>query len=207
VWCVPTTAVNHGPATTLEPRRRGRPPTVTRDEVIDAAVTVLDREGFEAVAIRSVAKELGMDPRSLYTYVAGVDELRHALAVRVVGTMLGRHDHVGPQRESVLAVYRTIYETSCTHPDLLAIVFNAPDELIAAALPSIDAVIGYLRGEGLSPARTWFVYRSLYMFCLGHGAMERTLRAQSGAERSRHLMGLLETPGFQHSEVRWCTPA
>jgi AcrR family transcriptional regulator len=182
-------------------RKRGRPRTLTREEVIDAAIAVLDRSGFEAVAVRSVAKELGMDPRTLYTYVAGVDELRHAVAVRVVGELLSKADVVAADRESVLRIYRHIYDMSCEHPDLLALVFSAPDELVTAALPAIDAVITYLRSEGLSPERTWFVYRALYMFCLGEGAMARTLRLQSAPQRSRQLMELLGSEDFRGSAV------
>jgi AcrR family transcriptional regulator len=61
------------PSTAASPR--GPRPTLTVDRVIDAAITLADASGIDAVTIRPVAQALGVSPMSVYTYVPGKAEL------------------------------------------------------------------------------------------------------------------------------------
>lgn len=65
-----------------EESRRGRPARVSRAQVVDAAVSVADREGLDAVSMRSVATALGVAPMTLYTHVPGRAELVDAMIDR-----------------------------------------------------------------------------------------------------------------------------
>jgi AcrR family transcriptional regulator len=53
--------------------RRGAP--LTRERVLHAAVALADRSGLEAVTMRKLAGELGVEAMSLYNHVAGKDDL------------------------------------------------------------------------------------------------------------------------------------
>jgi AcrR family transcriptional regulator len=69
--------------TTREPiSRRERPakPALSRDAIVAAALSVLEREGAEKLTIRRVAAELDTGPASLYVYVKNVTVL-HALLI------------------------------------------------------------------------------------------------------------------------------
>ena len=55
--------------------RRGRPPKVSVDEVLDAAIELADRDGLAALTMRALAERVGVGAMSLYTYVAGRDDL------------------------------------------------------------------------------------------------------------------------------------
>jgi AcrR family transcriptional regulator len=60
--------------------RRARPtkgpkPGLSLDRIVEAGVTVADREGLGAVSMGAVASELGSSPMSLYRYVGAKDEL------------------------------------------------------------------------------------------------------------------------------------
>jgi TetR/AcrR family tetracycline transcriptional repressor len=48
---------------------------ITRDQVVSSALAVADREGPDALAIRRVARELGVTPMALYRYVESKEEL------------------------------------------------------------------------------------------------------------------------------------
>jgi AcrR family transcriptional regulator len=52
---------------------------------VDAAVAVVAAEGFGALSLRSVARQLGVGPMTLYTYVDGSDELGRLVIDRLVG--------------------------------------------------------------------------------------------------------------------------
>ncbi|MGL5860190.1 MAG: TetR/AcrR family transcriptional regulator, partial [Phycicoccus sp.] len=85
------------------------------DDVVDAAVTLADDAGLPAVSMRSLATRLGTGVMSLYTYVAGREEL---LALMVDAT-LGRtvlQPHSGDVRTALEAVVRVTYDEQLQHP-------------------------------------------------------------------------------------------
>ena len=95
--------------------RRGRPPKLTHDQVVTAAVAVADRIGI-AFTLRHVAEALGVPVMSLYSYVDGreqllelmVDDCRATMAVGAVpvnvsGNVLGDGDGDWRARLTVVA--------------------------------------------------------------------------------------------------------
>jgi AcrR family transcriptional regulator len=55
-------------------RTRARPP-LTKERVLAAAVAYADEHGVEALSMRRLAKELGVEAMSLYNHVANKDEI------------------------------------------------------------------------------------------------------------------------------------
>ena len=60
------------PTTTAPRRRRG---AVSREDVLAAALDLVDREGLDALSMRRLADQLDMEPMSLYKRVASKDDL------------------------------------------------------------------------------------------------------------------------------------
>ncbi|TDC55053.1 TetR/AcrR family transcriptional regulator [Actinomadura sp. KC345] len=67
---------------------RGRPPTLTLDQIVAAAVEVADElsrtEGIEALSMRAIATHLGVGTMSLYRYVPGRSELLDLMLDHVI---------------------------------------------------------------------------------------------------------------------------
>ncbi|MBD2071343.1 TetR/AcrR family transcriptional regulator [Leptolyngbya sp. FACHB-671] len=61
------------------PRPKGQ--TLTEKDIVDAAIALLEREGEPALGVNRVARELGIQPPSLYNHIAGNEALRLAVAV------------------------------------------------------------------------------------------------------------------------------
>ncbi len=57
------------------PGARGPRQRISLDLLVHTAITLADREGFDALSMRGLAKELGVGAMSLYTYVPGRAEL------------------------------------------------------------------------------------------------------------------------------------
>jgi AcrR family transcriptional regulator len=57
---------------------------LTRERVLDAAIDLADRGGLEAVTMRKLAQELGVEAMSLYNHVENKDDLVDATVDRVV---------------------------------------------------------------------------------------------------------------------------
>ncbi|WP_067568315.1 TetR/AcrR family transcriptional regulator [Nocardia acidivorans] len=68
-----------------DPGTRGPKRGMSLDQIIDAAVTIGDAEGFAAISMGRIAKELGFTPMSLYRYVDSKDTLVDILLDRVIG--------------------------------------------------------------------------------------------------------------------------
>jgi AcrR family transcriptional regulator len=61
-----------------------RPRSLTPAQIAAAALTVLDRDGLDAVSMRAVAGELGMATMSLYRYVSDRGQVEELVVDRVL---------------------------------------------------------------------------------------------------------------------------
>lgn len=68
-----------------QPGGRGPKRALTLDQILDAATEVADAEGFAALSMNRVAKQLGYTAMSLYRYVDSKNTLVDLLMDRVVG--------------------------------------------------------------------------------------------------------------------------
>ena len=66
-----------------------RPPDfeLDPDEIIDAALEILDEKGLDAVSMRSVSSRLGVSPVPLYNRVGNKDDLLDAVAKRLLADL------------------------------------------------------------------------------------------------------------------------
>jgi AcrR family transcriptional regulator len=130
---------------TSAPKRR---PPLTRDRILDAGVTLADRDGIEAVSMRRLGQQLGVEAMSLYKHVEGKDDVLAGIADRIAA------DFQLPDRDRPWRV--TIRECAITaHGVLLRHPWAGP-LLESTATPGparlayLDAVVGVLRGAGFS---------------------------------------------------------
>src|ERR1700730_16668492 len=100
-------------AASSRPRGPARPARLSRDSIINAALTFLDREGWDALTINALATQLGTKGPSLYNHVVSLEDLRRTVRMRVIAdivTMLGRvaEGRVGDDAVLVMAsAYRS----------------------------------------------------------------------------------------------------
>lgn len=105
--------------------KRGRPPKVSVDAVVDAAIDLADRDGLAALSMRTLAEHVGVGAMTLYSYVASRDDLIVLMFDQVLGrTELpplagGLRDRLTQVAEVQLADWRA-------HPWLLDVVGVRP---------------------------------------------------------------------------------
>ncbi|MBD3886482.1 TetR/AcrR family transcriptional regulator [Phormidium tenue FACHB-886] len=61
------------------PRPKGQ--SLTEKDIVNAAIVLLEREGEASLGVNHVARELGIQPPSIYNHIAGNEALRLAVAV------------------------------------------------------------------------------------------------------------------------------
>jgi AcrR family transcriptional regulator len=65
--------------------RRGQPSSLSRDQIVSAAIELLDAEGLAGLSMRRLGTKLGAGATSVYWYVANKDELLELAIDEVMG--------------------------------------------------------------------------------------------------------------------------
>lgn len=94
---------------------RGPAPSLSREQITTAAVTLADTQGIEAVSMRAMAAELGVGAASLYRYVARKDELIDLMVDAVMGNDL-QFEVRGDWREDLRSFAHGLRAMTLRHP-------------------------------------------------------------------------------------------
>ncbi|GAC1399985.1 MAG: TetR/AcrR family transcriptional regulator [Mycobacterium sp.] len=144
-----------------EPTTGGRRPSrLSRDSIVNAALTFLDREGWDALTINALATQLGTKGPSLYNHVQSLEDLRRTVRMRVVGDIIEMLNTVGQGRtrdDAVMAMASAYRSYAHHHPGRYSAFTRMPlggddpeftDATRAAAAPVISVLASYgLDGE------------------------------------------------------------
>jgi AcrR family transcriptional regulator len=173
-------------------RAPGRPATLDRAIVLDAAAGLFDDEGVEAVTLRRLAERLGVSPMALYRHVGNKDELLLALVDRLAARLVYPPCPSDP-RGTILVLWRTLYEGLAEHPWLAEVL--ARRRLMApSVLGAVEEIHASLCAAGLSLQEAVRAYRIQWQFTLGallvragatldRPSVQETLRGAPDAER------------------------
>ena len=84
--------------------RRREHHEATRDEILEAARAMMRDEGLAALSLRGLAREVGMEPQSLYTYFPSKHAIYDALFAKGNTELLARRDLAGEPSDPVEAL-------------------------------------------------------------------------------------------------------
>lgn len=136
-------------------RRRGRPAHakgVTRDDILDAAVGLLDERGGQGLSLRALATRLGVTPMSLYHHVGDYVGLLRAVSDRVYAEVteaeVCRLTHETVQIQRLLTRY---YLMIGRHPQLTLAIFATPDAFAGVTRQLSDRLAALLAGVTADP--------------------------------------------------------
>jgi len=99
--------------------RRHREP-LTRERILRAALRVMDEEGLEAVTMRHVGRELGVEAMSLYRYVKGKEDILDGI-LEVVMADFEFPEETGDWEADVRAGARAWRRLMIAHPTVIAL--------------------------------------------------------------------------------------
>jgi AcrR family transcriptional regulator len=154
-----TSARNGRGATHIEPppwqrlpdrrgRRRSEP--ISRDEIVAAAIELMDAEGLGALSMRRLAQQFDTGAASLYWHVGSKDGLLDLVLDQLISELSVPEADPERWQEQLREVARGQREISLRHPYMVRISFGRIP-LGPAALRLSDRVLGILRAGGLPP--------------------------------------------------------
>jgi TetR/AcrR family transcriptional regulator, tetracycline repressor protein len=98
---------------------------VTREGIVQAALTVLDEEGFDGLTMRRLAERLGIRAASLYNHVKNKDELL-ALAADAICAGIPDLDRAKPWRRQMETMAREVRRALMAHRDGARVLAATP---------------------------------------------------------------------------------
>lgn len=142
-----------------------RPRSLTTERLTAATLTVIDRDGLDALTMRAVAKELGMATMSLYRYVTDKDELE-VMVVDHVLTTVNLTVPPGAWQKRLTDLLTRISETVAKHPAAVPLLLrhrhSAPTSLI-----QIEAMLAILTKAGFTGEKRAIAQRTLLAYTFG----------------------------------------
>ena len=140
---------------------------LTRDRVVRAGVALADDNGIEAVSMRRLAKDLGVEAMSLYNHVENKGDLVDAMVDDVV-----REIDLPSDQDWETAIRRcaiSAYDTFLRHPWACSLVLS-PGSLRLEENPRLrymEWLLGRLEDAGFSAELTYRGYHALDSHILG----------------------------------------
>lgn len=148
----------------------------TREDVLDAAMRVLDDEGLPGLTMRRLAHDLGVRPSALYWHVADKQTLLAALSERIlapVRDLSAFPDAPDPSWEQALSrAAQSVHDALVAHRDGAEVVSSSL-ALGLVHLPLADVIEAPLRAAGASRGTVAAVADTL-----GHYVIGRTFHDQ-----------------------------
>jgi AcrR family transcriptional regulator len=186
-----------------QPARRRAP--LTRERVVRGAIALADEGGIEALSMRKLAKDLGVEAMSLYNHVSSKGDLVDAMVDLVV-----RGIDLPDEPDWETAIRRcaiSAYDTFLRHPWACRLVM-APGDLRLeenARLRYMEWLLRRLRDAGFSPELTYRGYHAVdshilgfTMWHLGHSPGDDMLGGQAPEDFIGKLVPRLRASGYPH---------
>jgi AcrR family transcriptional regulator len=144
---------------TREPRARREP--LSRDRVIQAALRVMDREGLEAVTMRRIGRELGVEAMSLYNHVQDKDDILTGVVETVMAEFVFPDEGSSDWTERGRSAARAWRRLLKAHPNVITLMSEQRKPMTSLrALRPTDHAIGILRSAGLSDEEAVKAFRA-----------------------------------------------
>jgi AcrR family transcriptional regulator len=188
------------------------PSPISRDQVLRAALAIIDLEGVEALSMRRLGRALGRDPMAVYRYA----ETKTALLDGVVELVLSELtvDATDEDWQSQLReVARRFRAIAVAHPQVVPLLVTRPLATPLALRPHgtlrpLEATLELLVRSGFRDVDALHVYRLFFGFLDGHILNELQELVDNSEETDDLLrLGLHRLPIKEFPLLRGLAPA
>lgn len=160
------------------PARRGRPPKLAPNQVVEVAREIVLAEGYDAVTVRRLAAELGVSSFAVHAHMGSKAELLDAVVMELLAT---RHTPVRTARswqQGLLTFAELMWEVLLEHPAVVEVLQRsviAPE----AVLVDLDRIALLAERAGLRTDELADIYETVWTFVVGYAA---AVHARSGMD-------------------------
>lgn len=153
---------------------------LTPERIVEAAAKVADKRGIEAVSMRNVGKELGVEAMSLYHHIASKQVLLNAVADWIYSQIeLPAEDD--SWREGLWRRSVSVRDVLVRHPWALNLM-DSQTSPGPAVLRQYDSVFGCMRRGGFSISQAIDALSLIDAYVFGFALTERNLPFDSSSD-------------------------
>ena len=150
----------------MEAKRR----PLSRRRVLEAAVRFADREGLDALSMRKLGAELGVEAMSLYNHVPNKDALLDGMVEVLLGELEVPSERAAWE-ERVREAYRGFRRLARRHPNVFPLlVLRPPDTMDGVWL--VEEFLKTMRGAGFDAPTALYAFRTLSAYATGYAMAE-----------------------------------
>lgn len=174
-------------------------PKLSTISLIDQAIALVDREGYDSLSVSAVANEMKVAPSALYTYCEGLNGLRNLVAIASTDNLTKRvrDAATGTSGEAAVTAIGIAYRRfSHEYPGQFASTIRPPAagkaELDAANRSLLDVFVLVYMAMGLDEAQARLAARSTRSAIHGFVALEHSTGTAPGhTEEYQHLLQVI----------------
>ena len=164
---------------------------IKRDMILQAALTLLRRKGFEAVTVKSLAKTLHCSTQPIYLSFASMEELRKELLPMAIETF--QHFMKKESQQEQICLFSMEYiQFAKQEPKLFHYLFmrsNAFHEIKQILLPVIEQSIEiFMQDYQISHEEADLLHDHLWMHAHGIATMIATEFCDWDFEKVEHML-------------------
>lgn len=145
--------------------RRKRP--LSREELFDRALRIADAEGLEALSMRRLARDAGVEAASLYHHLPNKSALLDGMVARMRSEMRLPDPLPEAWRELLLGIFLEYRRVLAAHPNLMPLAGRRVES-------DPDSGLVYLIRQGFEPEDAVELWQSLIAFTVGYSVFSST---------------------------------
>jgi AcrR family transcriptional regulator len=142
---------------------------LSRERILRAALALVDRQGLDALTMRTLGDALSVEAMSLYRYVSGKADVLEGIADRVVGEFELPAPGIG-WRAGLRQVADSVWRVTERHPHVTPLLLETPTSA-PGALAFAEGVMGLIGRAGFGPSEAHRIYRLTQAYALGSALM------------------------------------
>jgi AcrR family transcriptional regulator len=147
--------------------RRGRGRAgLDRDRVLRAALALIDREGLDALSMRRLGAELGVEAMSIYNHVPDKEAILDGVCEIVLAELVVP-DAGGTWTARLRRGAIRFRELGLRHRNAVPLFATRPIGAHASSRAVAEATLAVLQEAGFDPAEAIMAYRTLVRYVLG----------------------------------------
>jgi AcrR family transcriptional regulator len=168
--------------------RSRRQRSLTREQIIDASIRLLDEGGEGGLTFQALSKLLATGPGAIYWHVADKSDLVTAACDEIIARTMEAKQAGGSPQETIRALALDLFDAIDAHPWVGAALMSAPGQLPMVRI--FERIGQQVRSLGVSAEHEWSAVSALLNYILGvagQNAANAKLAAVQGLERASFL--------------------
>jgi AcrR family transcriptional regulator len=135
----------------------------------------VDEQGLEALSMRRLGAELGVEAMSLYRYFPSKDALLDGLVARLWDEVQVPDESAPDWKAAVLGTARSLRQLAHSHPNVYPLLLGRT-VLPEPTLRVFDALLGVMRRAGFGPDLVTYAMGTLVAYAAGYAMVELSCR-------------------------------